>query len=273
MGERFFGPPEQTLASINARQLPESPWRYTDDTQMALSIVELLEEDGCIEPDRLAFLFAERYEPMRGYGSAAHKLMRAYALGASWREMAPTLFGGKGSFGNGAAMRIAPLGGFFAEDTGKLVENAILAARVTHTHPEGIAGAVAVAMGAAAAWRQGPGTDPDRFFETVIEHTPEGMTERGIRQAAIIPADLPVEDVAATLGSGRNISAQDTVPFVMWCAAHKLANYRDALWTTLQGLGDMDTTCAMVGGIVSLACREIPDDWLTYREGLPAGFW
>ena len=53
-------------------------------------------------------------------------------------------------------MRIPPLGAYFADDPGLAAEQAALAAAVTHTHPEGIAGAVSAAAGAAMAWRHGP---------------------------------------------------------------------------------------------------------------------
>jgi hypothetical protein len=38
-GERFFGPPGEVLKRISRRELPDAPWTYTDDTEMALSIV------------------------------------------------------------------------------------------------------------------------------------------------------------------------------------------------------------------------------------------
>jgi ADP-ribosylglycohydrolase len=80
--------------------------------------------------------------------------------------------------------------------------------------------------------------------------------------------------VAEKLGSGYRVSAQDTVPFVLWCVAHHLEDYQDAFWTTVSGLGDMDTTCAIAGGIVALSARRsgIPAAWLESREPLPEGF-
>ena len=74
------------------------------------------------------------------------------------------------------------------------------------------------------------------------------------------------------LGSGYRISAQDTVPYVLWCAGQFLDDYEEALWQTASGLGDVDTTCAMVGGIVVLysGLEHVPEDWLARREPLPA---
>lgn len=89
-------------------------------------------------------------------------------------EEAGRLFGGSGSFGNGAAVRVAPLGAYFAEDLDRVVAAATKSAEVTHAHPEGIAGAVEVAVAAATA---AAGEDePEPLVETVIERTPEGET-------------------------------------------------------------------------------------------------
>ena len=65
------------------------------------------------------------------------------------------------------------------------------------------------------------------------------------------------------------MSSQDTVPFCMWCVAGNLDHYKNAIWKTVEGLGDRDTTCAIVGGIVaSAASADIPQDWLGKRESL-----
>ena len=271
LGERFFGPPGQTLGRIEDRWLPAAPWRYTDDTEMALSVVQTLLELDRIEPDALARRFADRYDGTRGYGGGAHGLLRAFQSGVSWEVAAPAMFGGAGSFGNGAAMRIAPLGGYLADrPLQEVAEQARLSSIVTHAHPEGVAGGVAVALAAAAAWN---GCDARGLFDAALAHTPAGQTRAGIQRAAELPADLTPELAARELGSGQRVSAQDTVPFVLWCAAHALAGpYEEAFWRTIRGLGDRDTTCAMVGGIVALSCREVPPEWIAAREPLPDGF-
>jgi hypothetical protein len=48
-----------------------------------------------------------------------------------------------------------------------------------------------------------------------------------------------------------------------------MEDFADALWWTVAGLGDRDTTCAIVGGIVSLSANGLPADWLERREPLP----
>ncbi len=276
LGECFFGDPARVIQLIEKRALPSPPWIYTDDTEMAISIVETLHMHGRIDPDTLASLFASRYNPMRGYGSGAHRLLQSYGAGGDWRVEAKMLFSGNGSYGNGSAMRIAPLGAYFADDLDAARENAILSAKPTHAHPEAEAGAVAVAIGAAIAWQFGEGkaVSQKKFLESVIDYVPESETRSGIEKALDFSFENPPNKVAGILGSGQRVSSQDTVPFVLWCASQHLDNYVEAFWATVSGLGDRDTTCAMVGGIVALSDRKngIPREWIEAREKLPVGF-
>ncbi len=274
LGERFFGPEGRVLQAIEARDLPPGSWRYTDDTAMALSVVQTLDEQRSLDADALARHMARRYveDPGRGYGGAAHDLLQQLSLGAPWEEAATSLFDGQGSFGNGAAMRVAPLGAYLAGDLQRVSRQAVRSARVTHAHVEGEAGAAAVAVAAAWAWEQGAFGDPQELFAAVLEHTPASLTRRGVEQAAALPADTQPRVAARTLGSGQRVSSQDTVPFVIWCAACHLDSFQEAFWATVSGLGDRDTTCAMVGGIVALSTRRVPDAWLDRREPLPPGF-
>jgi ADP-ribosylglycohydrolase len=274
-GERFFVSPATVEQVISARAMPREPWRYTDDTVMALSVVEVLAEHGRIDQDALMAAFARRWaaEPDRGYGGGAHHLLQRCALGESWREVAPALFPGGGSMGNGGAMRVAPLGAFFADDLDRAAEEARRSAEVTHAHPEGQAGAIAVAVSAAwvcSAEASGSGAEV-ALWDAVLDLVPPGETRAGVERARALGGSATVEAAAAELGTGSRVLAQDTVPFSLWCAARHLDDFVEAMWTTVSGLGDRDTTCAIAGGIVACAvgAEGIPADWRSAREPLP----
>src|SRR5258708_9801166 len=224
---------------------------------MALSIVSLLHQDGEINQDRLAADFALRYkqDAYRGYGPGMHVLLKQIDGGQSWQEASQGQFAGQGSFGNGAAMRVAPLGAYFADSIETVIEQAQASAEVTHAHPEGVAGAIAVAVAAAWAWRWRERTvRPTRseFLDLILPSVPESEVRRKMHLARDLSARASVLSAAAKLGNGSQVSAQDTVPFVLWCAGHYLGSYEQAITQTLRAGGDMDTTCAMVGGIVVL---------------------
>lgn len=266
-GECFFSHPNVVEGLIAQRALPAPPWRWTDDTQMAISIVDVLDRYGEIHQDVLALQFGERYEPGRGYGPAMHDLMRLYRVGGKWHKLAPAMFDGQGSFGNGSAMRVAPLGAFFADDLEKAKAEAEKSAVVTHASAEGAAGAIAVAIAAALTWQTRDQTlTRNAFLEAILPYVPDSLVRTGIAKAVHLEAKHVLTAVSA-LGNGSGVSCQDTVPFCLWCAGTYLESYEDALWFTVAGLGDRDTTCAIVGGILALR-SPIPVEWLTDREPL-----
>ncbi|MGK7872017.1 MAG: ADP-ribosylglycohydrolase family protein [Xenococcaceae cyanobacterium] len=273
-GNRFFVPTDLAQRLIEARAMPAAPWRFTDDTQMALSIVSILQQYKRIDQDQLAQSFAQRYDSGRGYGPAMHGQLARLRDGESWKNVAPNLFAGQGSFGNGAAMRVAPVGAFFADDMDSVINQARASAEVTHAHPEAIAGAIAVAVAAAWAWRlKNSNSLPssEDFLNLILPLVPESEVHSKIRLARDLSQKISVQSAVSMLGNGSRISAQDTVPFALWCAAQHLDKYEEALWLTVSGLGDRDTTCAMVGGIVALyiGVEGIPAAWLHEREPLP----
>jgi ADP-ribosylglycohydrolase len=270
-GERWFVSPEAIDALLAARATPGgSVWRWTDDTAMAISIVDELAAHGEIDRDALARRFAEAYrrDPDRGYGPTARTILDDIGAGFSWDAAAMGPFSGQGSMGNGAAMRSAPIGGYFSDDPGLAAGMAALSADPTHAHPDGRAGAAAVAVAAALA----ASTDLSRaaLLEEVRRFTPPGPTHDGLGAACALDGD-DARAAAATLGSGQRVLCSDTVPFTLWCASRWIGDYEEALWQTVSGLGDRDTTCAIVGGIVSLrvGAAGLPAEWRARREPLP----
>jgi ADP-ribosylglycohydrolase len=273
-GERFFRVDPAPL--IATRTPPAPPWKWTDDTAMALSIIDILDAHGAIDQDALAALFAERYmaDPDRGYGAGAHCYLEEMAKGSPWQVESRGAFDGRGSFGNGAAMRVAPLGAYFADDLPRLVVEAARSAEVTHAHPEGQAGAIAAAVMTALAWTRRadwPLTGAAGYLQAIIARTPEGETRVRLERATALPADATAADAAVALGNGSRVAAHDTVPFCAWAIARFGHAYEEALWQTVSALGDRDTTCAIVGGAVALigGLERVPRAWRDARERLP----
>ncbi|NQU20129.1 MAG: ADP-ribosylglycohydrolase family protein [Candidatus Nealsonbacteria bacterium] len=273
-GQCFF---YQSMADmvLASREIPEPPWQYTDDTVMAMSIYEVLERFGGIDQDDLARRFTRRHaeEPGRGYGANAMEQLEEMEGGVPWREVASKPFNGEGSMGNGSAMRVGPVGAYFADDTDAVVQHAAASAEVTHAHPDAKAVAIAIALAAAYAWqtRTAAAETPSKgMIDFVLRQTPDGLTAQGLRQATRIPAATTPRDAARILGNGSHVICSDTVPFCVWNAARCLGSFKEAMWSTMLVYGDMDTTCAIVGGIVALAVGEegIPGDWLAAREPL-----
>jgi len=270
-GNLFGFDPEAPRRYVEARKLLPKPTGHTDDTEMALAVVEVLAGCGRINQDALARRFVERFErdPDRGYGKMARIILRDLVRGGDWRTASAAAFGGSGSMGNGGAMRVAPLGAWFADDLEALIREAKASAEVTHSHPEGQAGAVAVAAAAAYAWRlRGSDGAGGAMLEGVLAATPESETRRRIGRVVELIGVATAHEVAAEVGNGYLVTAQDTVPYALWCAATYAGDYVEALVETVSTGGDADTNCAIVGGIVALSAglNSIPSAWLDGGE-------
>jgi len=273
IGEMLSYQAQAAPSRLAENDLPAGPWFHTDDTEMAISIVAVLKSHGFIHEDALAKRFARRFErdPDRGYGKMTRIQLREIIAGANWRDTAAKAFGGQGSMGNGSAMRVAPLGAYFADDTKTCAQQARASSLVTHTHPEGVAGAIAVAVAAATTWQLRDDTNHDRarrFFDAVLEYTPESRVRRGILLASTLPPEVALGAAAQTLGNGSLVTAPDTVPFCLWMAAHHPNHFVEALGKVISVAGDCDTNAAIVGGIIALSAGQesFPSEWLQARE-------
>ena len=285
LGAQFFVPgrvlaPGPDPGDLSDGRWPTAPWPWTDDTEMACTVVtelhDLPETDSAgtdsagtgragIDQDRLALRFAQRCEPYRGYGPGSVVTLHAVRDGVPWRRAAAEAFGGRGSLGNGAAMRVAPLGAYFCGDIDRTVEQAVASAQVTHAHPEGIAGAVAVAAAACVAATARVGSlalAPATMLAAVAEVAPAGVVRNGIMRSIDL-LDVAFPQAAYRLGNGSQATAQDSVPFSLWVAATHLEDYPTAIATCILAGGDVDTTAAMAGGIVAahtgIGSRTVPD--------------
>lgn len=276
VGEMMFSRPDKAFEMISNEELPAGPWWHTDDTEMAISIVDTLRLLGTVHQDSLARQFAYRFErePDRGYGSGARMQLRAMIEGTPWRVTSRDAFGGAGSLGNGSAMRVTPVGAWFADDLDRVAKEARASAIVTHMHSEGVAGAIAVAVAATMAWRLRDQQSDEamvQFFNEIHKRTPDGETRRGIAHAFNIRKIGSIQSAARMLGNGSGVTCPDTVPFTIWCAANHLHDYRKAIAATASVGGDSDTNCAIVGGIVALSIgwSGFPANWPKNMEPLP----
>ncbi|WP_250008913.1 ADP-ribosylglycohydrolase family protein [Actinoplanes sp. M2I2] len=248
--------------------VPPAPWSWTDDTEQACCLITVLAE-GDFDRDAFADELGRRHDPARGYGSGAAGLLREIRDGLPWPIAAAAAFDGQGSAGNGAAMRAAPLGAWHADSIAHAAAQGVRAAEVTHAHPEGIAGGVAVTVAAAVATAGRLDGRRPALLRAVTTHTPEGRVRDGLRVAGRLTD--PIE-AARELGTGARALARDTVPFAVWVADRFLDDYPAAIRACVRAGGDVDTTCAIAGGIVAAytGADGIPAAWRSAREPLPA---
>jgi poly(ADP-ribose) glycohydrolase ARH3 len=247
-----------------ARKLVSSPpvelLTYTDDTQMMIAVAETLTECGRIDEETLCARFVENYDPNRGYGRGARRILETMAAGGDWRQLAQTVFPG-GSLGNGAAMRVAPVGLLFHRDVDALLEQARLSALPTHSHPIGIEGAQLLALAIALVLRE-PRFDKSAFYEQLLA---QARTYE-FRHQLELAAGLSPTDSIASLGS--SLEAHRSVTTAIACFTMSPDSYATTIASAI-GLGDdTDTLAAMAGAIAGahLGIDALPPHLLNRLE-------
>ncbi|NHZ79051.1 hypothetical protein F2P44_07145 [Massilia sp. CCM 8695] len=127
--------------------------RWTDDTRMSLDLAESLLARGELDLADLASRFAKGYAWSRGYGQGTAKILKRIKRGQDWQLASRSVFS-QGSYGNGAAMRAPVIALFYARDFSAMLHATSESARITHSHPLGIEGAVLVALACYALLHQ-----------------------------------------------------------------------------------------------------------------------
>ena len=234
--------------------------QYTDDTEMAVGVAEALVETGRADPDALAAAFARNYDPRRGYGHSVKKILQAMKDGGDWRHLAATDLPG-GSWGNGGAMRVAPVGLFFHRDLDQVDREAAASAAVTHRHPVGIDGARLLALAVAMA------AQPDAFgrvafFSELYGRARTDEFREKVERAATAGPDL------APSALGTSVAAHESVVTAILCFDQYHDAYDEVLAAALRAGGDVDTIAAMAGALsgARLGVAAIPPHLLARLE-------
>ncbi len=203
----------------------------TDDSIMTLAIAKaILKSEGKINklPD-LAVRYMQqlgRLYPDAGYGGAFRKWIRSNN---------PKPYG---SFGNGAAMRVSPVG-FAAKSMNEAKAMSKAVTKVTHNHPEGIKGAEATTVAIFMALHGKSMLEIRDYIDK--NYYPMNFTLDGIRDSYQFSE-----------------TCQDTVPQAMM-AFFESTGFEDAIRNAISIGGDSDTIAAITGGIAE-AYYGIPSE-------------
>ena len=151
-----------------------------------------------------------------------------------------------GSWGNGSAMRVSPVG--YAFQTVDDVLNAAKAsASATHNHEEGIRGAQATAL-AVFLVKQGQGKD---------------AIKKEIEYRFGYNLSISLDTIRPTYRF--DVSCQGTVPVAIR-AFLESSCYEDAIHNAVSVGGDSDTIAAITGGIAVAYYKEMPDQLVSAIE-------
>jgi len=245
--------------------------QYTDDTQMAVAVAKSLVDKQCADPADVARRFAELWSEGRivGQGLACRQAVLSIIDGTHWDQAGAP----EGRAGNGTAMRTAPLGLFFHQDTEALFKAADEIARITHRDKRSRAGAVAVSQAVAQLVQGGEPSAP-----AVLEPA-AAMASRLHQDFADLILQLgthlddPEEEAVkwfTTVGfsDGGTDGWEGITPYVIPTVLGSLyaflkhpKEYVSAIQFVIACGGDVDTTAAITGALsgAHLGLTALPD--------------
>jgi poly(ADP-ribose) glycohydrolase ARH3 len=250
IGELAFRFPDESR--LRAAVAAAALLRYTDDTAMALGLAESLAEMGDLDPQHLGRTFHRHFnrEPWRGYAAGPPTIFHLVEKsGLTYEAAARQLFGGQGSLGNGAAMRVAPLGLFF-HDAPELYDKAVASAGITHAHPLAQDGAAVQAGAVALAVHLDPRNPFPR--ETFIRRmlalarTPEIKKKLSLVRA-LLKSEVSGPQAAGILG--KSVMIHESLPFALYAFLAQPHSFEGCLMEAVLSGGDRDTLGAMAGAI------------------------
>ncbi len=235
---------------------------YTDDTETMIGVAESLVENKGFNGADMALKFIRNYDATRGYGPGSKEALRRISEGESWEEASIKLFGGGGSYGNGAAMRIAPVGIFYYDDADELREIAYKSSHITHSHELGKEGAALQAFAIALAVR-GP---KEGMLLELKEFVKNEVYEKKIRKIEmLLDKEANKKEIISELGNGE--AAFNSVPTAIYSFL-RFDNFKDSVVYAVSLGGDTDTIGAMTGAISGAYYGEgtIPKEWVEKLE-------
>ena len=281
------------------------PGLYSDDTQQALALCDVLLAHGRVDLDRLSAIYLEMATPEDGNVGAHRGVGRSFRqVLTDLRRGVPPDRTGQGSAGIGAAMRIAPMALYFAEDPEAMYGAVMAASLMTHRDVRSLAGAHAVAV-AVRRLAAGAGRDPSFLFRVAadVARAEDRIAAENAGSVASIEAhgrslsqaiartesllDIPRERALAALAEEANRHGAEptckraTMGFPPACIPACLYlllttdNFEDALIEVVNLGGDADSTGAILGALAGAhyGLDAIPVRWLEglqNREGVDA---
>lgn len=246
--------------------------RFTDDTHMTIGLAQSLLDRHGFDGAHTAANFARNYfhEPWRGYGAGPPQIFELMQHGVPWDLAARSLYGGAGSFGNGASMRVAPAALFAYEDLEQVADLARQSAAVTHSHADGIDDAVLQATAIALLVGEATEESLDRsgLLRRLAPQLHSGRFRTIIEELDTMPAGLPAADAARRLGNG--IEAHRSVPLALYSFLENPKSFPACVLYAVSGGGDTDTIASMAGALSGAYLGEpaIPARWVERMEAV-----
>jgi poly(ADP-ribose) glycohydrolase ARH3 len=248
---------------VSRRRAQRQPWRYTDDTEMALGVVRSLLDCGGLNDSHLMETWSDNYDPARGYGKGMKLAISAWRAGdrapaeAAWRD---------GSNGSGAAVRVVAIALLHHADQHTLEAAARQSSVLTHRGALAVDGCALQASALAQVLHQSGATVLDATNFVTALRGAGALSKKLARLPALL--GVPPRDAVAELGNG--VTADESVPLALYAFLRWLPDFEEIIVNAALCGGDVDTIGAMSGALAGalLGERALPQLWLENAEGV-----
>lgn len=255
---------------------------FTDDTEMTIALASSLVALGALDGHHCATAYAKAFiaEPKRGYGPSVSHILNMLATGADFRATGRVVHP-EGSYANGGAMRIAPVGLAFSNAPEDVLFHAVeMALLCTHVHPEAVDGAFiqAKAISELCRWNDSSHvrvskllvhlesiarTDPMRLgLRLILEGMARGWSDEEFLERVCTPSEF---------GEQFQIHAAEAVACALWAFANEWSRPETCVIRAVMMGGDTDTVGAMAGALAGAlhGMDWIPNRWYQTMENQP----
>src|SRR6185369_8520911 len=218
---------------------------YTDDTQLAIMLAETLLEAG--EFDRKLFR-----QKLARWRMVVPRLSGRSTKNAALKCLVGLTKTGYDALGSSGAMRIAPVGLFYAGDRDKLREATIESCRVTHTNRSAIAGALVAAFSVAYAVTE-EALDVEKYLD-LISREAAPFDQDMAKRMRLLPSLLTAneDDAVAELLKNSVITGSpigDIIAVAVFAFIRHHDNFEASIQFCVNAGWDTDTMAAINGAI------------------------
>ncbi len=253
---------------------------YTDDTQLTIHTARALIEGSGFDIDNFVKAYVNWLDdPPIGPGYGCLISIKKLKYGIPWREAASN------SGGNGAAMRISPVGLFYINKPEDLKRVAYQSSIITHSHPAASASAIVIACAISYLVSKNPenGFSIDEFFDTIIDSI--ANSHEPIWNEFISILKKVRENLGTPINSGLIKFSQigvkspffieeyfgkafvhpyaiSTVACAIFIFINRLSSFEDCIYELASAGGDSDTVGAIGGSLAGayFGRKNIPID-------------
>lgn len=245
--------------------------RYTDDTQMAIGVAELLVSDKPFTEENLAdsLLAAYRRDPRFGYSPVTTRMLQESKNGSEFlNSLSEDERRERKS--DGAAMRALPIG--FIQDQNEVIRCATLSALITHGHPDAIAATVGISLICHERYHV------RKPFPEIVHNLPEkipSLTSQGKNYLRKVIDSGWNPEVILSEHAGYGVPYTESL-ILLGAVVSILCNFGEnpsqVLRESILLGGDTDTTAAItLGAALIHPEKDLPVSLMTCLESNPFG--